>query len=83
MPHTVTDQGSEGGSGPNELPSQYGMLVDVETSMRERYVVEVGENLLGLGPSEKGRVFPGRGNSMSKGSEACWGMCLHVLWAGW
>lgn len=37
----------------------------------------------GSGPSEKGRVFPGRGNSVSKGSEACWAMCLHVFWGGW
>lgn len=54
--------------------------------MIERDVVEAGENLLGLvlkGPSEKGRVFSGRRNSMSKGSEACRGICLHVLWGGW
>lgn len=56
VPHTGTDQWSEAGSGPKELPLQPGRLVDVETSMRGEYTVDVGDGHLDQvlkGPSER------------------------------
>lgn len=55
----------------------------MEPSPRGKFMVEVGEDHLGgglKGPMREGKGVPSRGNSMSKGSEVCWEMCLHVSW---